>query len=278
MLRGRLPVAEPRPARAAARGARRRRAGHARQPRLRPDRARSRRSSRCDAGPDGSWFVDPRRAGGILFELASHDIDLQCAIAGPVGIGRGVVRVGPPGARRRRRATGLDDAVALTLRFASGALGSVLVAWTEAQEPPVYTLDLLTTEIALQLRCEPLFQLEGQARGVHVREQGTIDPRESTLDRFFEAVRAGDRGACRARPSMRSARLRPRWRARSRSWAVLRSRWRRSRVAATPSVAAIFHNCDLAGDRAKGAVVDPAAGRINLLISPGTEPSVPRAD
>lgn len=145
-----------------------------------------------DAGPDGSWFVDPRRSGGILFELASHDIDLQCAIAGPVASVSASSASGHL-ALAGVDAEGLDDAVALTLRFASGALGSVLVAWTEAQEPPVYTLDLLTTEIALQLRCEPLFQLEGQARGVHVREQGTIDPRESTLDRFFEAVRAGDR-------------------------------------------------------------------------------------
>ena len=40
-------------------------------------------------GPTGarprrhSWFDDPAASGGILFELGSHDIDLQQALAGP---------------------------------------------------------------------------------------------------------------------------------------------------------------------------------------------------
>jgi predicted dehydrogenase len=149
------------------------------------------------AGPAGSWFADPARSGGILFELASHDIDLQCAIAGPVlsvhaSSASGLLALaGAP-------ATGLDDAVALTLQFASGTIGSVLVAWTDAQEPPLYALDLLSAEIALELRCEPLFRLAGRAHGETVAELGQTDPRESTLDRFLEAVRHGDpeRVAC----------------------------------------------------------------------------------
>jgi myo-inositol 2-dehydrogenase/D-chiro-inositol 1-dehydrogenase len=156
--------------------------------------------ARANAGGDGSWFVDPRRSGGILFELASHDIDLQCAIAGPVV---SVLASSAAGhlARAGVEADGLDDAIALTLRFASGTLGSVLVAWTEAQDPPVYTLDVLAAEMALQLRCEPVFELEGRSSGAGVREAGRIDPRESTLDRFLEAVSAGDRARVPCSPA-----------------------------------------------------------------------------
>lgn len=144
------------------------------------------------AGPAASWFVDPARSGGILFELASHDIDLQCAIAGPV---RSVQASSASGllALAGVPAAGLDDAVALTLRFASGTIGSILVAWTDAQDPPLYSLDLLSAEIALALRCEPVFRLDGQAHGEIVAEHGQTDPRESALDRFIEAVQRGDR-------------------------------------------------------------------------------------
>jgi myo-inositol 2-dehydrogenase / D-chiro-inositol 1-dehydrogenase len=152
------------------------------------------------AGSSGSWFVDPRRSGGILFELGSHDIDLQCALAGPVvsvqassASGR-LALAGAP-------VTGLDDAVVVTLRFASGALGSVLIAWTDAQDPPLYSLDVLGTDVALHLELDPVFRLEGQARGTAIAETGRNDPRESTLDRFFEAVRSGDRGRVPCSPA-----------------------------------------------------------------------------
>lgn len=152
------------------------------------------------AGPSGSWFLDPARSGGILFELASHDIDLQRALAGPVLSVQGssasglLALAGTP-------ATALDDAIALTLRFASGALGSVLVAWTDAQDPPLYTLDLLGNGIALELRCEPAFRLDGRAHGKPVAETGNADPRESALDRFLEAVLLRDRGRVPCTPA-----------------------------------------------------------------------------
>jgi myo-inositol 2-dehydrogenase/D-chiro-inositol 1-dehydrogenase len=152
------------------------------------------------AGRSGPWFLDPGRSGGILFELASHDIDLQCAIAGPV-ISVQACSASGRLALAGAAAPGLDDAVVLTLRFASGTIGSVLVAWTDAQEPPLYTLDLLSSEVALTLRCEPEFRLEGRARGARVAERGRTDPRESTIDRFLEAVQHGDPGRVACSPA-----------------------------------------------------------------------------
>jgi predicted dehydrogenase len=152
------------------------------------------------AGSSGSWFVDPRRSGGILFELGSHDIDLQCALAGPVASVQASSASGHL-ALAGAPATGLDDAVVLTLRFTSGALGSVLIAWTDAQDPPLYSLDVLGTDVALHLELDPVFQLEGRARGATISETGRKDPRESTLDRFFEAVQSGDRARVPCSPA-----------------------------------------------------------------------------
>ena len=52
----------------------------------------------------GTWFEDARESGGILFELASHDIDLQRAVAGPVDGGAGGVGRRAPGDGSRRGA------------------------------------------------------------------------------------------------------------------------------------------------------------------------------
>ena len=152
------------------------------------------------ADPAGSWFVDPKRSGGILFELGSHDIDLQCALAGPVVSVQAASATGHL-ALAGAATTGLDDAVAVTMRFASGALGSVLLAWTDAQKPPIYTLDVLGTELALHLQLDPAFRLEGQARGTTVSAVGRRPPHRTTLDRFLEAVASGDRSLVPCSPA-----------------------------------------------------------------------------
>jgi predicted dehydrogenase len=148
----------------------------------------------------GSWFVDPSRSGGILFELGSHDIDLQCALAGPVVSVQASSASGHL-ALAGALATGLDDAIVLTLRFASGALGSVVVGWTDATDPPLYALDVLGTDIALRLQLDPVFALEGHAHGDIVTDSSSRGPREATLDRFIDAVRAGDRGLVPCTPA-----------------------------------------------------------------------------
>ena len=81
------------------------RAGPARQPQLRADRG-----ARHDLEQGAAWFADPAISGGLLFELASHDIDLQIALAGRWSRCRR-----PPAsgllALADRPATGLDDSV-----------------------------------------------------------------------------------------------------------------------------------------------------------------------
>jgi predicted dehydrogenase len=150
----------------------------------------------------GSWFGDRARSGGILFELGSHDIDLQLAIAGPVVAVQGMAAsgrlalagVGAP-------AVDLDDAVAVVLQFAAGGLGAIQVAWNPAQDPPVYTLDLQAPQTALSLVLDPEFRLTGRARGKAIEATATADPRRSSLERFLAAARAGDREMVHCTPA-----------------------------------------------------------------------------
>jgi myo-inositol 2-dehydrogenase / D-chiro-inositol 1-dehydrogenase len=155
---------------------------------------------RARFGSDASWFVDPRRSGGILFELGSHDIDLQLALAGPAEsvqayAGSGLLALaGKP-------ASELQDAVAVLLRFAGGGLGAVHVAWNDAQRPPIYTLDVLAPDLALHLALDPAFDLRGRADGVEVLAKGAGHPRISSVSRFLDAVGSDDRGAVACSPA-----------------------------------------------------------------------------
>jgi predicted dehydrogenase len=140
-----------------------------------------------EPGRAASWFGDPAASGGILFELGSHDIDLQQALAGPAesvqalagrGLGTG------DGA--------LDDAVAVLVRYAGGGLGVISVAWTEQQEPPIYELDVLAPDLALHLALDPGFRLQGRAHGATVDQEEATDPRTSAVTGFLDAAQRRD--------------------------------------------------------------------------------------
>jgi predicted dehydrogenase len=152
------------------------------------------------AASGSSWFLDPQRSGGILFELASHDIDLQLALAGHVAsvqaaaVSGLLALAGVP-------STPLDDGVAAILRFASGSLGVVQVAWTEAQTPPVYTLDVLTQSAAIHLDLDPVFRLHGRAGEIELAAESRSDPREASVAGFLAAVESGSRDAVACSPA-----------------------------------------------------------------------------
>ncbi|HZI35964.1 MAG TPA: Gfo/Idh/MocA family oxidoreductase [Gaiellales bacterium] len=148
-----------------------------------------------EPGRAASWFGDPAASGGILFELGSHDIDLQQALAGPAASvqalsGRGLGAGG--GA--------LDDAVAVLVRYAAGGLGVISVAWTDMQEPPIYGLDVLAPEVALHLALDPEFRLAGRAHGETVDEEEQADPRTSAVTGFLDAARRRDPTAVACTP------------------------------------------------------------------------------
>lgn len=154
----------------------------------------------AERGRTSRWFEDAGASGGILFELASHDVDLQRAVAGPVAevqaaSAGGLLATAAPGAPE------LDDAVAVVMRFEGGGLGIVGLGWTEAQDPPVYSLDVMATDVALRLDLDQELRLHGRSHGVRVDAVGSADPRDASVARFLEAVAGGGQSAVACSPA-----------------------------------------------------------------------------
>ena len=145
------------------------------------------------------WFMQPTLGGGQLFELAIHDIDLQLALAGPaarVQAATGLRRVAQAGLP----ASELPDTIALTLQFASGALGTIQVVWTDPSIEPSYTVDVVAPGLALHVTLDPTFGLRGHVGGDAVHAEVGAHPRVRTLEHFAAAVRANDRMAVPCTP------------------------------------------------------------------------------
>jgi myo-inositol 2-dehydrogenase / D-chiro-inositol 1-dehydrogenase len=147
----------------------------------------------------GSWFSDLRQSGGILFELGSHDIDIQRALAGEVESVHATARAGLL-ALAGRDAGGRHDAVSVTLRFGDGGIGAIHVGWSAEGSPSVYTLDVLAAEATLALDLGRAPRLSGRARGEAVEATDTVDARLYTHRRFFAAVERGDPAAVACTP------------------------------------------------------------------------------
>ncbi len=152
-----------------------------------------------ERGRSGAWFGDAAASGGILFELGSHDIDLLRALAGPVAAVQGASAAGLL-ATSAEDAPALDDAVAIVMEFSGGGLGVIALGWTDAQEPPVYTLDVMAADVALRLDLDPEFRLRGRARGADVDARAADDPRRAAVAGFLAAISGGGQAAVPCSP------------------------------------------------------------------------------
>jgi len=137
------------------------------------------------------WFLDRAAGGGNLLERGSHHIDLARALAGEVvavQAAASTVALAP-----RPGGTGdIDDAVTILLHFASGGLGTIVVAWTSDGLPGRYWLELTAADAALRLDLDPDFRLSGVSGGSPVTGASRGRPFERSVDRFVAAVKAGD--------------------------------------------------------------------------------------
>ena len=145
----------------------------------------------------GSWFTEPAQSGGILFELGSHDIDLQVALAGDVESAHACVARGLL-ALSGMAGSALHDTVSAVLRYRGGGLGSIQVAWTPVPDAALYSLDVLARDVTLSLGLGREYRLTGTAHGRPLDMTAATPPRWASVDRFLDAVRGGDprRVAC----------------------------------------------------------------------------------
>ena len=124
---------------------------------------------------DRAWLGDRARGGGMMLERASHLIDLERAIAGEVA---GV--------------TALDegDRLATALRFASGALGSVVVG--RVAGGPGWRLELVLADAGtVMVELDPAFRARGA--GLDLAHVGP-SPVERSLACFADAAMRRDPG------------------------------------------------------------------------------------
>jgi predicted dehydrogenase len=139
------------------------------------------------------WFLDRAQGGGNILERGSHQIDLLRAVAGDVVSVQAAASQVVLAQGEEERGD-IEDAAALVLRFASGAIGTILVAWTRQGLPGLYTLDVLASDAALYLTLDPEFTLRGTSRGRAVSAETRQHPFERSVARFVEAVQARDPG------------------------------------------------------------------------------------
>ena len=138
------------------------------------------------------WFVTQAEGGGQVLERASHHIDLQCAIAGPVDwVQAAGARIDLAGADRPA-GSDIDDVIALSLGFRSGALGTVLCAWTSPELPSSYTLDVVSARSSVHVELDPGFTATGTRGGEEVALGLSMAPIRRGMQRFLEAARTGD--------------------------------------------------------------------------------------
>jgi hypothetical protein len=84
--------------------------------------------------------------------------------------------------------------ITLLLGFRSGALGTVLVAWTQPGLPSRYTLDLVSSRSSVRVELDPGFSATGVRDGADVSLHSDAPPIQRGLERFLDAVRADDPG------------------------------------------------------------------------------------
>jgi predicted dehydrogenase len=145
------------------------------------------------------WFLNRAEGGAIMLELASHDIDLHRAIAGDiVAVSAAASEV--PLAQSGVESPPIEDAVALTLRFANGALSSLAVGWTADATPQVYSVDVFATEATFHVVLDPSFRLEGVSRGRAVAGAVTEHPSIANVRRFLDAAGGATPGSVYSAP------------------------------------------------------------------------------
>lgn len=144
-------------------------------------------------GPTASrpWFIERAGGGGNVLERGSHQIDLVRSVAGEV-VSAQTTATDVVLAQGEGERGNIEDAAALTLRFASGAVATIALAWTRGGLPGSYSLDVVASEATLHLELDPWFKLTGRVRDRDVDETMRVHPFERSVARFVEAVRERD--------------------------------------------------------------------------------------
>ena len=136
------------------------------------------------------WFTDDNLSGGLIFERVSHHIDLQRKLGGEVtsvcAMRGGVALSGRPDP-----AATADDVLSLTMRFANGAVGVIVVGWAPEGYPPTQSLTVHSTGASFDIALDPDFTLTDRSGGI-VAPAVQEHPFRRQMRRFLDAARRQD--------------------------------------------------------------------------------------
>lgn len=142
------------------------------------------------------WFADDSYSAGLLSERASHHVNLQQAFAGPVAA-VAASRGSNPTTGARRGNGEPDDSLVVSLRFTSGAVGSVVVVSVVADAAVAHSLRIVSASDVTDIDLDPAFSLHAFGGPAGPRNH-SMRPFEAEIDDFLLAVRENDptRVAC----------------------------------------------------------------------------------
>ncbi len=130
-----------------------------------------------------SWFADPRRSGGVILDLAVHDLDMAVAICGPVKTVFATLE--------RRSGFELTQ---ITLTHESGALSYVKAGWLSPDTPFTTSFDIAGTEGTLRYSSaeDTTFTLDGKVSAPGIPEaDASVSPYTQELGSFADAIGGG---------------------------------------------------------------------------------------
>jgi predicted dehydrogenase len=147
------------------------------------------------------WFLQRAQGGGNLLERGSHQVDLVRVVAGEVEAVQ-VAASAVPLARASGPGRGdIEHAAGMLLRLKQGGVAVTIVGWLKDGQPGRYSLDVSAADATLRLNLDPDFTLEGVSHGRPVSARAARHPLESSVVRFLDAVRAGDRSRVACPPA-----------------------------------------------------------------------------
>jgi len=97
--------------------------------------------------------------------------------------------------------------VTILLELASGALATIVVAWTRPGQPGSYALDVVASDSTLRLHLDPDFTLTGLSHDRPVTLRSASQPLEQSWRRFLRAVSERDPSAVACAPPDAAATL-----------------------------------------------------------------------
>jgi predicted dehydrogenase len=137
-----------------------------------------------DKRPPPPWWARRALSGGQVVEQTTHVLDVVRALAGEVAE---VAALADRRPRPEDAEADVDDATVATLRFASGALGTVVTTSLAATKHRA-GVEVVADGLVAELTETELTVTDGDGRRTR---SATVDPREAVDAEFVAAVRAG---------------------------------------------------------------------------------------